>query len=217
MKGALPRKPSEILTPDRMAILLRALTPDRMALDGHVDWWQAVIVCNLQTVRDALFHIRPLLQWSLCECCRRCRVASRLIRKCRNRSWTGNSWPPALLSQRQIKSRPTRPPVPPTCGHFIHEKDGHAKQCNHFLVPFRKIKFRFVVGAQIKEAMQSGRSNLNARKGHIQRNEKQWWGSSLCVFYLDICSRNASRCSGLALHAVYDRPKEDGREQEAFT
>ena len=109
------------------------------------------------------------------------------------------------------------PQCPPTCGHFIQEKDGHAKQCNHFLVPFRKIKFRFVVGTQIEEAMQSGRSNLNARKGHIQRNEKQRWGSSLCVFYLNICSRDASRCSGLALHAVYDRPKEDGREQEAFT
>ena len=113
MKGVLPREPPAILTPDRTAISLRVLTPDRMALDGHVDWWQAVIVCNPQRVRDEFFRIRQLLQWSLCECCRRCRVASRLIRKCRNRSWTGNSWPPALLSQRQIKSRPTRPPSAP--------------------------------------------------------------------------------------------------------
>ena len=59
------------------------------------------------------------------------------------------------------------PPVPPTCGHFIQEKNGHAKQCNHFLVPFRKIKFRFVVGTQIEEAMQSGCSNLNARTGNM--------------------------------------------------
>ena len=108
-------------------------------------------------------------------------------------------------------------PVPPPCGHFIQKKDGHAKQSHDFLVPLREVQFRFVVGAQIEEAMQSGRSNLNARKEHIQRNEKQRWGSSLCVFYLNICSRNASRRSGLALHAVYDRPKEDGREQEAFT
>ena len=123
---------------------------------------------------------RPLLQWSLCECCRRCRVASRLIRKCRNRSWTGNSWPPALLSQQQIKSRPTRPPVPPTCGHFIQEKDGHAKQCNHFLVPFRKIKFRFVVGTQIEEAMQSGRSNLNAEGTHTKERKTMVGFQPLC-------------------------------------
>ena len=168
MKGALPREPPAILTPDRTAISLRVLTPDRMALDGHVDWWQEVIVYNPQKVRDALFRIRPLLQWSLCECCRRCRVASRLIRKYRNRSWTGSSWPSSLLSQRQIKSRPTRPPVPPTCGHFIQEKDGHAKQRDDFLVPFRKIKFRFVVGTQIEEAMQSGRSNLNAHTEHTK-------------------------------------------------
>ena len=112
MKGALPREPSAILTPDRTAISLRVLTPDRMALDGHVDWWQAVIVCNPQRVRDELFRIRQLLQWSLCECCRRCRVASRLIRKCRNRSWTGNLRPPALLRPTADQVKTDSPPCP---------------------------------------------------------------------------------------------------------
>ena len=112
MKGALPRKPSEILTPDRTAISLRALTPDRMALDGHVDWWQEVIVYNLQKVRDALFRIRPLLQWSLCECCRRCRVASRLIRKCYNQSWTGWLQSPALLRQTVYQVKTDSRPCP---------------------------------------------------------------------------------------------------------
>ena len=153
MKGALPREPPAILTPDRTAISLRVLTPDRMALDGHVDWWQAVIVCNPQRVRDELFRIRQLLQWSLCECCRRCRVASRLIRKCRNRSWTGNSRPPALLRQTTYQVKTDSPPCPPPCGHFIQKKEGHAKQRDDFLVPFGEVEFRFVVCAQIEEAV----------------------------------------------------------------
>ena len=84
-------------------------------------------------------------------------------------------------------------------------------------MPLREVQFRFVVGAQIEKAVQSGRSNLNARTGNMQTTEKQRWRSSLCVFDQNICSSNAGRRGRLALQAVYDRPKEDGREQEAFT
>ena len=77
-----------------------------------------------------------------------------------------------IAKANDMSSQDRLAPVPPPCGHFIQKKDGHEKQCNHFLEPFRKIQFGFVVGTQIEEAMQSGRPNLNAQTGHIQRTEK---------------------------------------------
>ena len=102
-------------------------------------------------------------------------------------------------------------------GHLVQKKDRHAKQRHNFLVPLREIKLRFVVCAQIKQAVQSGSPNLGEQACDNQSTLKKWWRSHLCVFDLDICSRYAGRRGRLTLQAVYDRPKEDGREQETFT
>lgn len=40
-------------------------------------------------------------------------------------------------------------------GHLVQKKDSHPKQSHDFLVPLREVKFRFVVGSQVEEAMES--------------------------------------------------------------
>ena len=57
-------------------------------------------------------------------------------------------------------------------GHLVQKEDRHAKQSHNFLVPLREIKLRFVVCAQIKQAVQSGSPNLGAQTCDFRNNTK---------------------------------------------
>ena len=76
-------------------------------------------------------------------------IASKMSQSIIDRTVAGAS----IAKTRGRSSQDRLAPVPPPCGHFIQKKDGHAKQSHDFLVPLREVQFRFVVCAQIEEAV----------------------------------------------------------------